>query len=121
MSRYVCTKAVEHTDACTVDPDHCGHWCCKVAYWQTSGGLRLSSDLVPHIRERDHRHPPRAPEASWEKGIAHLDRRRDGTVMPLLDSACHPMTLGQAQHVGAAKLRDTIRDTHSAGPVPAGT
>lgn len=119
MSRFVCTTTTEHADACSCDPDLSGHWCCKVAYWRSNGGLRLSSDALPHVRERDARHEPRQPDNSWEKAEI-VDRRVDGTSMPLLDHQCLPVTNGEAKrHGGSSWVDRTMREIRRPDPQPA--
>jgi hypothetical protein len=110
--RFVCEGGTQyHEGPCDVDPDACGHWCCKARYWQRAGGLRLSSDAVPHVRERDARHAPRGSDPAWEKGLVG-EHRPGGTFMPLLDKECLPMRVGEVQHLGGSRyVRDRLRET----------
>jgi hypothetical protein len=117
-----CDKAAGYHDGpCFDDPDVCGHWCCKVAYWQGQGGLRLSSEIVPHVRERDARHAPRESNNSWEAGLVG-EHRRGGDFMPLLDKDCLPMRQGEVQHLGGSRyVEERLRRTKdpAANGVPA--
>lgn len=115
MSGYRCTGRRYHPDGdCTQDPDACRHFCCKMRYLQgrngSGGSLRLSSTIVPHVKERDARHEPRASDNSWEKGLVG-EHRVDGSFMPLLDSAGDPVTNGEAKrHGGSSWVDRTMRE-----------
>lgn len=112
MARFHCDRERYHPDGpCVQDPDVCGHWCCKVVYWNHQGGLRVSSDATPHVRERDARHAPRGSDPAWEKGLVG-EHRPDGSFMPLLDNDCTAMTIGQAKHLGGSRyVEERLRAT----------
>lgn len=119
---FVCEGGTQyHEGLCTVgDPDTCGHWCCKARYWQRAGGLRLSSEIVPHVRTRDAQHAPRETNNSWEAGLVG-EHRRSG-FMPILDKDCLPMRQGEVQHLGGSRyVEDRLRRTKdpAANGVPA--
>lgn len=79
-----------HEAVCIADPDECGHWCCKVRYWQRDGGLRLSTDATPtRVIDRPQPHRP-MQQPVWEQGIATVKRGqydlpilRPGTNVPM--------------------------------------
>lgn len=85
-----CDSTRYHDEQCGDDPDVCGHWCCKVRYWQQGGGLRLSTNATPE-RVRDRPQPIRPMQQPvWEKGIATVKRGqyeipilRPGTNVPM--------------------------------------
>lgn len=102
-----CQKNVDHTEPCDADPDVCGHWCCRVNYWQTGGGLRLSTDATPNrVMDRPQPHRPMV-DPSWEKGIATVKRGRyeipilkPGTTSPM-----HVKEYAERRHEVDAALR----------------
>lgn len=96
-----------HEEPCDVDPDVCGHWCCKIRHIQANGGLRLGTDATP-TRVADRPQPFRPMrQPSWEKGIATVKRGRYEVpiLRPGTTSPMHVKEYAERRHEVDSALR----------------
>lgn len=104
---WVCTGGRYHEEPCREDPDACGHFCCKIRWMQSNGGLRLSTAATPN-RVTDRPQPFRPMvDPSWEKGIATV--KRGSYEIPILrpgtNSPMHVKEYAERRHEVDAALR----------------